>query len=416
MTSVEFVEDLLLPNIFIYVSCFLFCLFIHFYPLRKYIHGIFDPLFYCVLVAAFANTIPFFLFFTNSIRVEIFCYIVLVEIALWIGFLSSAKKKILFGEQVIVDDVRISKYIFYLSLLILVVLKCISYYKTGIPLFMTSRLDANSGGSGALDRLIRFPVIYCTIYAFYMHKRNNLFSYFVIVLIILFSILSGAKSEILIVAYSYFIYSFFYLGKNFAVKKKYLFFLLVTVLVVIMMQNEHSLFSAMGAMIFRFVANGDCYWMAFPNGVIDDVEVNDVVKHFFSGLLGPLRLVPYDQMEQAIGVQLEWLVYPNLKGITMGPNSRMPILAYVYFGWLGIFFAFLVGKFTSFLMYSIASLLPKGLLCVSYVGYLYMASLSFLTDACLGVSELFNILLTTFLFLFLLLLVNGRFLKVRLNG
>ena len=130
----------------------------------------------------------------------------------------------------------------------------------------------------------------------------------------------------------------------------------------------------------------------------------------FSGILGPLRLVPYEDMEPAIGLQLEWTLYPQYEGISMGPNARMPVLSYVYFGWLGCLFAFVIGRIGAILMYSFSALFPRSLLTAAFSGYCYVVVQSIFTDVCLFVSNIFNVILIVPLYYVILLFVNGRYL------
>ena len=411
MTSIEFLESLLLPHINEYMICLIFSISVHFSVLKKFVHGIIDPLFFTILTASFANSIPLFLFVYDVIKNEYFFYILIVELCLWGGFLGKARSKISSNPNELLYGERISRQVFYISLVLFILLKLVSYLLVGIPLFMVSRLDANEGGTGALDRFAYFPQFYCAVYAFSLFQRGKrTLPIFVVLLLSISSLLSGSKGAILVLLYAFFVYHFFYLYKYAKIKKRYLFILFCFVLCVVILQNEQTVSSAVTSILFRFVANGDVYWMAFPNSIIENIHVQDILKHLFSGILGPLRLVPYEDMEPAIGLQLEWTLYPQYEGISMGPNARMPVLSYVYFGWLGCLFAFVIGRIGAILMYSFSALFPRSLLTAAFSGYCYVVVQSIFTDVCLFVSNIFNVILIVPLYYIILLFVNGRYL------
>lgn len=415
MNSVEFV-DLLLSNICIYIVCLLLSILVHFSILRRFIRGIIDPLFITVLSTAFANSIPLFLFLCDVIKLEYLLYVLIVESCLWGGFISRAQKQISYSSYVLEDEKKISRHVFYISLTLFVLLKFLSYSLVGIPLFMVSRLDANSGGTGIFDRLVQFPQFYCAIYAFYLYQgKGKIVSILVFLLIIATCILSGSKGAILELIYAYFIYNFFYLHTTVKIKIRYLIALFTGVFLVVILQNEHTFLSALGSILFRFVAYGDVYWMALPNSVIEDVHVNHIFNHLFAGFLGPLRLVSYENMEPAIGLQLEWILYPQYEGITMGPNARMPILSLIYFGWWGFVFAFFMGRIGANLMFRISRFFPNSLLSIVFLGYLYIVSQTIYTDVNYFISKLFDVFLVIPIYYIILLLINGRYLKMYCN-
>lgn len=233
-----------------------------------------------------------------------------------------------------------------------------------------------------------------------LHKKTHkTFCYLSIVLVTMFLIFSGSKSKFLMLLFAYFGYKLFYLGKTPHTSKRIIIYLGVGVLLALFVisfqvsRQGGEAFDSVVALITRFVASGDCYFYAYPNDVYQSVELGNKFQYLFSGLLTSMRLVSYEDISPSIGVQLTEITRPYLAGENTGPNSRMPILSYLLFGWGGIIFAYIAGWVTSFCMFRLPRFLPHGIIFGAYMTYLYATFAGNVTDFTMGVSNLFDILL-----------------------
>lgn len=421
MGTDQFLE-LLYSNWLLYISSIILSFLIAIPLFKRFSASVIDPISLAIAFAAFANAVPIFLFFTKSITTSTFSYIVLAELSFWGGMYLFSGKKISFRQSSIIDnDIALTK-LFFFFLLFYIGLKILLYASVGIPALMNSRLEVYEAsgikGMAILERMTSFPSFYCLVFAYYIldrKKKLKFWAYFSIIIYIVFGILSGAKGNILQPVFAYFVYSFIYLRKIVSFKKiiRYVPFLILFALVIIMLQSTEVGFSrALELLAVRFVANGDGYYIAFPKN-IDYVRVNNIITYYFGNLILPLRLVKLEDVDPNIGFQLIWGLDPVYYGRFVGPNTRNPVLGWVLFKWYGILFCFLQGILTSALLYKPSRLLPHGLLTSIYVGYIYLLMISFITDAGIGMGNIFDILVNTFLLILFFILANGFIIRVK---
>ena len=226
-------------------------------------------------------------------------------------------------------------------------------------------------------------------------------------------ILSGSRSSFLIFIFTFFGYKYFYNGILPEVKKifKYVPIILGGALTVILITDSGNLQTSFIILAYRFIANGDIYWMSLPNSVINNIHIENVFTFLFSGILGPLRLIDYSIFPPPIGAQLNWIISPILDGIMAGPNSRPPILGYVLFGWMGLMFTFILGLFVSIFLFQIPKIFPKGFISSAFILFFYINVISFITDPTLGITYVFDIVLNLLLLLFMIIILSLLLMK-----
>lgn len=371
---------------------------------RRFTLSWYDPLRYAVVFAMLANVIPPFLWVTQQMATEMLIYFILSETAFWLGIATFVRKRAPLSDIGIHNEEHFVFYFFIVCFTLYVTFTLLSYVMFGIPLFMDkSRLSvfSGSGGFGILQRFNNFFSYFVIFYIFHMlHKKTHkTFCYLSIVLVTMFLIFSGSKSKFLMLLFAYFGYKLFYLSKTPHTSKRIIIYLGVGVLLALFVisfqvsRQGGEAFDSVVALITRFVASGDCYFYAYPNDVYQSVELGNKFQYLFSGLLTSMRLVSYEDISPSIGVQLTEITRPYLAGENTGPNSRMPILSYLLFGWGGIIFAYIAGWVTSFCMFRLPRFLPHGIIFGAYMTYLYATFAGNVTDFTMGVSNLFDILL-----------------------
>lgn len=383
--------------------------------LLKYSLTWFDPLRYSFIFAIFANAVPLFLWFVDGMETDMFIYFLLSEGVFWLGFLIWSRKRLGLSDTLLKDDETYACYFFYIAFTLYVLFTLIIYLSTGIPLFMSDKnhLSAyeGSGGVGLFFRLNKFLSIYCLVYVFHLlhHKKRRLLCYSVIAVIAVFLVLSASKSAFLSLLYAYFGYSFFYLKKKpytahlvWYVSLGVLAALFILVFQVI--RQGGNAFDSIVALVTRFIASGDCYFYAYPFDTYKLLEVGNPWLFLSSGVLAAARFMPPEDVLPSLGVQLAWIVVPSTIGVTIGPNSRMPILSYALFGWWGILFALVAGVAVSWLVYRLPRFLPSGLMATAFTTYTYTLVVGGVTDCVMMIGWIFDFLINFALMMGLLFL------------
>lgn len=394
------------------------CIFIYVPIIRKTVKSILDPMFYALVMAIFANAIPIFLYMVDLIALEKLIYVILCEGIFWITFFLFAKKEIKFSSYEMKES-NIGDYCFFFFYILLLTSSLITYVKFGIPIFNEHRLETYSsgGGWGILLYIINFTTFFCSSYSFFCiyKKKYILLSYIVLGSIAVFSFLSGAKSSILVVVYSFFFFRYFYLRKAISIRKylPFLFVLFIFPVVILSIQNESTIELSLVSLLQRFVANGDIYWMAFPNDVVDDVVINNEITYLFSRILTQFHIIDRSTMDLPIGVQIDWIVVPSHEGNILGPNTRLPVLCWILFRWSGLLLAAVFGLICAIWRSWLPKLLPRGILPVIIYGYIYNSLCSMFTDPLFGTSYLFFITVFLVILFFSYLFFGGRYIVLR---
>lgn len=405
---------LLYEHIEVYLLILVFNSAIAYAFFKNRILSIIDPLLLPVIYAVFANTVPIFLFYNGAISASSFIYFLCSVSIFWFAF-SLNKRIIIPSDTSFKDDLRISKFVFYICFVIWLIIKVVTYSLQGIPIFLESRLTlySESGGLGVLGRIETIIALFCTLYSFYVldEKRSGRFiAYLYLFLWAISAVLSGSKSAFLNLISIAFFYMFFVARRKIKLKKfvKYFVLAIVCAVLVIVIQRGSDLGNAFLMLVIRFVASGDIYWEAYPLGLENSIIIENPMLHVFQGLLGGLRFIDYSDpaIGTALGFQVHWTVYPELADKALGPNARIPILSYVMYGWGGLLFSFIVGYLVSFVTFKLYSFFPKGLLGTTMYAVCYMNALSYITDPILGSSNLFNTILGCLLLLFIALISN----------
>ena len=363
----------------------------------------------------FTAVVPFFLYSTGQIDLDITLYFAFAQIAFWIAYLIPAQKQIIFSKRVITDEKKVTYILFVIFFITFFILTIISYILLGIPLFKESRLETYAGsGLGIFARILPFAQIYCIFYGYFIWrdlKRGSLKKLIIVFSFIIFlitGILSGSRSSFFIFLFVYWGYCFFYLKNIYPIARYYKFLVLGVLISIFTFVIKSESFGALDGIIgfgLRVISSGDNYFMALPNNVWERVLTGPWYTHLFNGLLGPLRIINSAAGPPPVGYQIAWAVNPTLDGIATGPLSSPALLGFLYFNWGGIIFSFLLGLFISFFIYKFPKLMPSGLLTSIFFTYFYMQMLSFIQDATLGMAYLFDSILNFFIFLTLIFLV-----------
>lgn len=416
MTAIDF-YILLVDNILLYIISLIIVGSLYYALIKNIVKSILDPIFIQLVAAAFANTIPLFLFFCGVISYKYIFYLICIESIFWIGYFTFSKKNISFNEYEICET-KASFEIYKIMLALCIPSYLLTYIFLGIPILKDTYTETFSGGGGwgLLEHFQKFSSFFVITYSYYLLgiKKNRLLAKISMSLMIIFCLLSGSKSAILIFAYTYFFYLYYYQHRSFNFKKYKKLILLVCLfpLIIIMTHSQSGLSNSSLLLIQRVVGYGDMYWMALPNNIMEEVTINNPYTYLFQGILGPLRLIDYSSFDANLGIQLKDIVYPDLD-VQFAPNSRLALLGWISFGWGGLILSFILGSTFAFIRTRLSSLLPNGIIPVIIYGYIYSQFISVLTDPILAIGKFFSIMIFLIILWFTLYLFYGKTIKLK---
>lgn len=398
MNLVSFFEDVFLPNTYLYIISLFIVILIVRCLIKRFSRSVFDPLFYRLILMIFAYSIPLFLFFTKNMDVEHFLYFVSSETLFWVGFIIFSEKRINFSRSRFKGENIILSFLFYFSLISFISGTLYTYISLGIPLLLSNRNDVykDSGGLGLLSHIIGFATNFILIYSVHNFLRFKRKKYLLsIILVVITTFLNGSKGGIMNICFTYFYYTYFYLKQNIEIKKEYYFYIVVFPILILFISSSSDILGAIYDLGVRFIASGDIFWTSYPDNAIDNIRIDKPLQHLFIGILGPLRIVPYDSIiSEPVGLLMNWYVNPEyeLLGMTTAPNSPTAIVTWVYYRWAGLILSFIIGSVASILIYKSSKLFPKSLLGIILYSSVYYAAVSFVTDPGMAISSFFSIL------------------------
>ncbi|MBK0384095.1 oligosaccharide repeat unit polymerase [Pedobacter sp. SD-b] len=408
---------LLADNIALFLKIFAASLIIYTIIFKRLYISVLDPIVFTLLFSVFGFTVVWFLYFTKQILTFYLISYLLTQIAFFIGlfsFKSLSKTSLLSKTKII----KLKNETLFLNLLFIIsstlyILLCIStYFLVGVPLFMDSHVDiySNSGGLGFLGRFIdvlKPTSIFLLIILLFDSLKLNLFTlykFFFLICIIIFSVLSGSKSEFIKIGLIFFCFLILNANKYhsyFNKLRKYEIGLFITafliIISVIMVQGNTkdtvSLNDSLFSLYFRMVSSGDTYFFAYPNGAIESINGNKPFLMLFGDFFGALRFIPRESLPEPLGITLFNLY---LKAdYAAGPNPRHNVLGYVYFGFYGsIVFSFCIGFLLSFFRNKLFFTLRKNISGQLIFVLVYLNLVVLETDTPMALSGIGNILIT----------------------
>ena len=405
-----------------YLICLGVSIIIYFLIFRKLYLSFLDPLIFSLFISVFGFSLVIFLSVTDKIdNIYLFNYL-LTQIAYWIGFFTfkQLNNKTIFTsytEKIFKDQNTLIKFFFLIVTFFYFIFQVASFTLVGIPLFMSSHVDtySNSGGLGFLGRfldVLKPMEIFILCYLFIFSKENFLFrgfSWTVMGLVVISLLLSGSKSQFLLmgqILFIFFILNATKLIQRYKLLKKIekitavagLFIVLGIFAVQIGERQDTSVFKAF---LFRLVASGDVYHFAYVKHTIEHIDGGNAMLALFGNILGTLRLVPRENIPNPLGLTLYNYYY--VSDTIAGPNARINVFGYVYFGFIGsIIFSYLIGLFAGFVRNKLFFKLRSSFFGQLFFTLLYLQTMNMETDPSAAVANIENILLILPVILFLM--------------
>lgn len=391
---------------------------VYFIFFRKYIYSILDPLALHILMSVCASSVVIFLFQTNLIQSFYFYNFILTQLFFIFGFIlvkplsirtlmkDNRKQDLFYGLS--------AKYLFILAIFLYYISILFTYYINGIPLFMESRLDTFSGGSGfgIFGRIIPVTMVIITSISFYniffIKKKTYMLEKVVISSVIINSLLSGSKSQLLVVFFILFFVLLFNMrtfnNRLYSIYSKFLkykWYLMIgsviAVLIIINIQastrfGSDNTMNPLMILIMRLINSGDIFYLAYPDGFINHAATANPIEALFSPILGTFRLISWQDLPDSIGLQLHQLLYKT--DLIEGPNTRHNVFGLFYLGpYMSILFSFVLGYLTSYFRNKFYFKVSKSVNGMIIYILISLNILSFEIDPVMTISNLLSIVI-----------------------
>jgi oligosaccharide repeat unit polymerase len=392
--------------------------------------GYLDPFhFYWTFTFGSAYGVVLGLYFLHEIDIELLSMVAFFGLAFILSFRyfsRNPKKRFrsYFDRLLIPQGEGKLEFVVVAVVYLLILVLIISF--VGVGMFAeTNRFEQNRGFGPLVrvaDALRLFVVAYLSLLIVKRYRRTNrirlntvVLTLTLTILIVVGSIVNGAKFALLEAIYAIVVASAIYTEKP-----KFRLWLMVSVLgsaltfaLVVLSANLNNDAATRGAdatymegnslvverFVLRVLANADKYYFSLPNHVIDELKTDNVVVAFLTPFVGIGKmssLVGYDVSEYSIGRQTLMYFYPE-NDVAGGPTSHFDLFAYKYFGWFG---GPLFVLFISFLLSSIMSLTKSGqgrIFYSSLVAALWLRSQAMILEPTVGLSYVFDIFLLFFI-------------------
>lgn len=403
-----------------YLASVLIVGLVYYIVFKKYYISLLDPFTFTCFFSAMSITVPVFLFFVNAITNRIFLSFVLTQMFFFLGFRMFSPIRVdkimpSKSQDENVQEIRFIKWFFILIGFTNIGLQLFSYKLVGIPLFAESRLGiyGESGGiTNLLKRILDVTLqchIFLTIFFIYFKRKSFFFKTFTnisVAFILLFSVLSGSKGAFMSFGLAFFIYalysmrwgntSLFYTIKKFILKFGVI-ALLVAFAVIMLSEAEANPFIFL---LLRIGQSGDVYYMAYPNNIIDLVPTVNWFVALFGGPLSLLRIIPRSMVPEPMGYFIMQYHHPYVE--FRGPNARMNVFSYVYFGIIySPLYCFVIGAVFSFFRNKLFHLLPSNIFGCIYYFLLLNAALKLEPDFQSALADFINIIVILPFFIFI---------------
>lgn len=419
MNSFDYFE-LLFEYWFEYVISIGLVFFTYYIIYRKYYISLLDPFTYACFFSAMSITVPVFLFIVNEISIRLFLSLVFTQMFFFFGFrifspIKIENSKFILKKKATFQEVRFIKWLFVIITITNIILQLFSYKLVGIPLFAESRLGIY-GESGGINNLLKRILdvtsqcqIFLSIYFIYFKRKSSFFRIFTnisVVLIVLFSILSGSKSAFVTFGLAFFIYALYSIkwGDNslfFTIKKfiiKFGIVALILAFVVIYFSEDSD--NPLIFLLLRIGQSGDIYYMSYPNEIIDKIPSTNWVIGLFASPLSLLGIIPRTMIPEPMGYFVMQYHYPSVE--FRGPNARMNVFSYVYFGIVySPLYCFIIGAIVSFFRNRLFYILPSNIFgCILYF-LLLNAALKLESDFQNALADFINVFVILPFFIFI---------------
>jgi len=329
---------------------------------RKKVISLLEPFTMSVVGSMFGFSTVLFLKITGAMNDRYFFQYLFSQAAFWTGFFAfnytPGKSASRYDNKPLRENTRYF-FMYLVTSCVYILSNIVIYMVTGIPLFAKeSRLEFGfvGGGFGMISRIISVfsPVcLYLTWYFLFCSKpkfSHKIYAKFMLMIVIIFTFFGGSKSAFLGIInqlYLFLLLNRDHCGRMLLKIKKYQIPIIgcgvILACVTIVIQSRGDIVSAVSALMFRFVAYGDAYYMAYPHSIIESLSKANVFIVFFGDFFRTIRVLSQEYIPPGMGFELSEIAN-KAPGIMTGPNPRHNVYGYVNFGFWGcVLFSLFLG-------------------------------------------------------------------------
>jgi len=400
--------------------------------------GIIDPIHFAyTFTMGTTYAVIFSLYFSGFISNYLFFMIVLFGLVFYGSLIYFSKKKQKFVNRLfsLIVPKNNSHFEFKVIFIIYTLIALFIISQIGFGFFAATNRFDNNKGFGAFVRITdvlgTFIIAYLSVVYYKRYKNigiNDLKQYFkyflLLVFIIFFTILNGAKAA--------FIFSLMTIilairasGNKFkiGVFQGTIILTIATTFVVlglyINLQKNNMDVSGGGEhikgvpivaekFIHRIIANGNQSYMSLPNNVIEHVKTDNIIIRLFTPIIGTSlmsKIVGYPANNYSVGRQIILYYAPNMD-VAGGPTSHFDLFSYVYFGFGGVFFIFILGYILGSINKILTQASDKSVFYVALVSTLWVRSVAIILEPVTGIAYVFDVFIIFILLKLLIYILN----------
>ena len=399
-------EDL---NFLYFIVSVTFSVLVYILVFKSYVVSFLDPLTYVLAFSSVALALLLILYNLNIVGLSKVVWTIGVLILFYGAFLIGEsvwgwRRVRLINHRPHVQrlDSGFMMMLFGVNLLLWI----ITYAFFGVPLFLESRLEQFSGGGGVgLIYRLTSGLEFITLMMAMMGVRRGgsvrFWALWLLGLAMVTSLLSGSKSALMNFVFAYYL-SEVYAQRRFDVvinitkrQKLMISAVLVSPVLVLGVKSAAGLGPEMGVLamlVTRIIAEGDGFVYFYGGDLIDDIARFDWFA-LFRPFLTTLRIVP---VETAVNPGYE--VITAVLGVdspAAGPNSRLPIYLYFFYGYFGLILAPIFGFLLSVVRRSLRFGLTQPPIAFSYLASLYFLATKIEVDPQITLQGLVNLMLVS---------------------
>lgn len=404
-------------NLNLYLTILFFVSLIYILILRKHMYSILDPIVFMILSCVFSTADVMFMYFKGMVNSYYFVHYCITESLMILGIIIFSKinlknnrdfhKDIKYKNVNQNNEKKIHNLIYIFTSFLFNLTIVFIYYKFGLILLnkATSRLEIykNMGILYLIIIMAKPTYAYLLVWrcSLKTKKISKIFDLFNLLFFTSFLMLSGSKSDFIIVLFALFYYVM-HLNKNQNSKSKQImkinktlnFLFIMSIIVAITISNitANKGEKTLDNFMFRLVDYGDIYPLYYLSGLQFDggnfangfIIIFSPIIVLFQKLVGIFNIKVVDEFPKLIGLRLSQAVY-NTDTIA-GGNSRYNIFGLFYFGYIGsMVFSFLSGFMIGFSKDKLYKILPNN----TYGSIIYMivsmAAINNISDPSMGI-------------------------------
>jgi hypothetical protein len=297
---------------------------------------------FCYFGVVFSVTDVIFLYMLGLIKYVYYINFLVTTGIFYITLLFFNKKlKLIFKTKENKPCHRHRSYAYIFSLICIVLYIALNILR--IKFIGVRTAEIKGGGTGSIIRILSIISSAALFSVFFVIFNGTTKEKLLIIPLffgpyIYFSLLGISKSAFIGILINLYLFLLLNIGNKQIISRvkkitiPLLIFGIIGGIVIVMQLSSQTALIALSLLGQRFVAFGDVYIYAYPNGNIENIETHSFLNYLFGDMLATFRLVSYDHVNNIPGELMNIVYGPGTSG---GPNPRFNITGYALWGFWG---------------------------------------------------------------------------------